>query len=153
MIVVGIDPGISGALAWYDTNGERLLGVADMPVLELKVGKSTKREVSAQMLVEILGRLPVDLAIIEKVGAMPGQGVTSMFSFGKSAGIVEGAVAGLQYPLRLVTPQRWQKAAGQRPGKDGGRMRATQLWPDSAHLFKRVKDDGRADAALIARFG
>ncbi|OBU85475.1 hypothetical protein MY55_15970 [Chromobacterium subtsugae] len=148
---LGIDPGINGAIAVLD--GEQLLAVYDMPVVELRSGKATKRSVSPALLADLLRQLAGAHVVIEKVGAMPGQGVASMFNFGKSAGIVEGVCAGLGLPVSFVTPQQWQKRAGRRDGKDGSRARAAELFPAQAGLFARVKDDGRAEAALIGRFG
>ena len=93
-------------------------------------------------------------AVIEAVAAMPGQGVSSMFRFGESVGVVLGVLGALQIPLRWVTPQRWKKAAGiVGKDKDAARSLAIQLHPEVAELLKRKEDVGRADAALIARFG
>jgi crossover junction endodeoxyribonuclease RuvC len=89
-------------------------------------------------------------ALIEKVHAMPGQGVSSMFSFGRAAGIVEGVLAGLSVPFELIPPATWIKSMRTFGGKDGSRQRAQELFPDYAHLFARKKDDGRAEAALLA---
>ena len=83
---------------------------------------------------------------------MPGQGVTSMFSFGRSLGILEGTLAGLDIPYTLVTPQVWKKAMGANASKDGAREMAMRLWPSKSELFKRKKDDGRAEAALLALY-
>ena len=151
--VIGIDPGINGAIAIFE-NGQ-LDAVIDMPTLEMDSGKTKKRHISAIGLVRILetwtlvsdGQAHV---VIEKVGAMPGQGVSSMFNFGRSAGIIEGVVAALRMPHTYVTPATWTKAVGRSVGKDASRMRAMELFPNKAELFKRAKDDGRADAALIA---
>ena len=152
MIILGIDPGLSGALALYDTS-EQTVEVFDMPVLELVRNGKTKREVSAQALANLLAAIRIKAAFVERVNAMPGQGVTSVFSFGRSTGIVEGILAAYDIPTTLVTPQAWQKAVGQRAGKDGSRERAMQLFPAQADLFQRKKDDGRSDAALIAYYG
>jgi crossover junction endodeoxyribonuclease RuvC len=89
-------------------------------------------------------------ALIEKVSAMPGNGVSSMFSFGRAAGIVEGVLAGLSVPFELIPPATWIKSMRTFGGKDGSRQRAQELFPDYAHLFARKKDDGRAEAALLA---
>jgi crossover junction endodeoxyribonuclease RuvC len=151
--LIGIDPGISGAIAVLSADGSKIIAVHDMPTVELLSGKSTKSSVSAPMLAAILRKWAMAGAIIEKVSAMPGQGVTSMFNFGKSAGVIEGVCAGLSIPVTLVTPQSWQKRSGKRQGKDGSRARAAELFPADAELFSRVKDDGRAEAVLIARFG
>ena len=152
MIFVGVDPGLSGAIAFLDTTTGRL-DLVDMPAVEVVRNGKTKREVSPQMLAGVFrsrveGR-EVSVAL-ERVNAMRGQGVSSVFSFGRSSGIVEGVVAALNLPLTLVTPQRWQKEVGVRGGKDGSRARAAELFPAMASSFSRVKDDGRSDAALIA---
>lgn len=148
--VIGIDPGISGAISVFDWNTQSLLEVIDMPTLEMDSGKTKKRHISAAFLRNILEGYPDSHVAIEKVGAMPGQGVSSMFNFGRSAGIIEGVVAGLKLPSTYVTPAAWTKAVGRAAGKDASRMRAMELFPTRAELFKRAKDDGRADAALIA---
>lgn len=152
MIILGIDPGLSGALALYDTS-EQTVEVIDMPVLDLVRNGKKKGEVSAQALANLLAGRGVKAAYLERVNAMPGQGVTSVFSFGRSTGIVEGILAAYDISTTLVTPQAWQKAVGQRAGKDGSRERAMQLFPAQADLFQRKKDDGRSDAALIAYYG
>ena len=84
---------------------------------------------------------------------MPGQGVSSMFQFGRGVGMYEGVLAALQVPITYVTPQAWQKAVSAREGKDAGRARAAELFPAYAQMFARKKDDGRADAALMAYWG
>ncbi len=152
MIVLGIDPGLSGALALYNTS-EGTVDIIDMPVLEIVRNGKKKREVSAQALANQLVGRNVTAAFLERVNAMTGQGVTSVFSFGRSSGIVEGVLAAYDIPTTLVTPQAWQKVVGQRAGKDGSRERAMQLFPAQADLFQRKKDDGRSDAVLIAYYG
>ena len=148
--VIGIDPGISGAVAVFEDGV--LMSIVDMPTVEVASGKSMKRHISAAGLRYILEMDMYQKAhvVIEKVGAMPSQGVTSMFNFGRSAGIIEGVVAALRMPYTYVTPAAWTKAVGRAAGKDASRMRAMELFPSKADLFKRAKDDGRADAALIA---
>ena len=146
--VIGIDPGISGAIAVFEDG--KLVNVIDMPTLEVDSGKTKKRHISAVSLCNYLTVFSNAHVVIEKVGAMPGQGVTSMFNFGRSAGIIEGVVAALCNPHTYVTPATWTKAVGRAAGKDASRMRAMELFPSKADLFKRAKDDGRADAALIA---
>jgi len=149
-IVIGIDPGISGAISVFRDG--KLESVVDMPTVEIASGKTIKRHISAATLRNILelDMYQFSHVVIEKVGAMPGQGVTSMFNFGRSAGIIEGVVAALRMPHTYVTPATWTKAVGRAAGKDASRMRAMELFPTRAELFKRAKDDGRADAALIA---
>lgn len=148
--VIGIDPGISGAISVFSRFPNTLHDVFDMPTLEVDSGKTKKRHISASGLRDILVSFPTAHVVIEKVGAMPGQGVSSMFNFGRSAGIIEGVVAALRMPHTYVTPATWTKAVGRAAGKDASRMRAMELFPTRAELFKRAKDDGRADAALIA---
>ena len=150
MIYIGIDPGLSGAIAVFDTEKGHL-SVVDMPVVEVVRNKKTKRELSPAMLAGILRMTGKPCsAVVERVGAMPGQGVSSVFSFGRSLGTIEGALSALEIPMTLVPPQQWQKAAGVRGGKDGSRQRAAELFPNYASLFARKKDDGRADAACLA---
>jgi crossover junction endodeoxyribonuclease RuvC len=148
--VIGIDPGISGAISVFNWYTHTLENVIDMPTLEVDSGKTKKRHISAVSLCNYLTIFSNAHIVIEKVGAMPGQGVTSMFNFGRSAGIIEGVVAALRMPHTYVTPAAWTKAVGRAAGKDASRMRAMELFPSKADLFKRAKDDGRADAALIA---
>ena len=149
MIICGIDPGLSGALAFLNVD-DGILDVVDMPTVSITRNNKTKNEVSAQMLASVIRARQVDSAIIEKVGAMRGQGTSSMFSFGRSVGMVEGVLAGLMIPVDYVTPQRWQKSIGVRDGKDGSREIAARLFPAYAAMFMRKKDNGRSDAALIA---
>jgi crossover junction endodeoxyribonuclease RuvC len=93
-------------------------------------------------------------AYLEAVHAMPGQGVTSMFTFGHAAGVAEGLLQGLGIPYTLVTPQQWKKRAGLiGADKDAARSRAIQLWPSWRELDAKIKGQALADAALIARFG
>lgn len=148
--VIGIDPGINGAISVFHWKTQSLLEVLDMPTLEVDSGKTKKRHISAVSLCNYLTLFSNAHVVIEKVGAMPGQGVSSMFNFGRSAGIIEGVVAALRMPHTYVTPATWTKAVGRAAGKDASRMRAMELFPTRADLFKRAKDDGRADAALIA---
>lgn len=152
MIILGIDPGLSGALAFLNTmTGE--ISIEDMPTVTVMRNRREKREVSPQLVANMVVKRHVEAAFLEKVNAMAGQGVSSVFSFGRSAGIIEGVLAAFDIPTTLVTPQAWQKAMAVRDGKDGSRERAMQLFPASAELFKRKKDDGRSDAALIAKYG
>jgi crossover junction endodeoxyribonuclease RuvC len=153
-IWIGLDPGLSGAIAFFDIT-EGTLVVSDMPVMELIRGGKKKNELSASGIAQILKPRNDETCrvLLERVGAMPGQGVSSMFAFGRSVGILEGVLAAYSMEVTIVTPQAWQKATGVRGGKDGARLRATQLFPAYAHLFARKKDDGRADAALMAWYG
>ena len=149
MIVLGIDPGLSGALALLDSEMNSLT-IWDMPVVEVVRNRVKKREVNAAGVADIIAGHGIEHCYMERVGAMPGQGVTSVFSFGRSTGILEGVLAAYEIPVTIITPQAWQKAAGVRDGKDASRLRAAQLFPVYSAMFGRKKDDGRADAALIA---
>jgi crossover junction endodeoxyribonuclease RuvC len=141
-IVFGVDPGKSGAIAAVNSDTGELLGAWDMPV----VGSI----ISAALLSQAVTAWPEGTAVIEDVHAMPKQGVSSSFSFGRSLGVAEGVLAGAGWSLRYVSPARWKRALGLTADKGASRRRAIELWPAKADLFKRVKDDGRAEAALIA---
>lgn len=152
--VIGIDPGASGAVAILQKDGV-FVHVFDMPAVEVKIGGKSKRRVSPEMLAAEL-KLYADqgaTAWVEHVSAMPGQGVSSMFAFGESFGLARGVLAGLRVPTYTVPPAVWKRAMQLNSGKDGSRAKAAQLWPEQAGEFKRVKDDGRAEAALIAEWG
>ena len=152
MMIVGIDPGASGALAFFNMEAGTIK-IVDMPIIEIERGGKTKREISPHFVAAAIRDFKPNVAWIEKVGAMPGQGVSSMFQFGRGVGLVEGVLAGLNVPLNYVTPQAWQKAVSVRGGKDGSRLRAVELFPAYASLFRLKKWDGRSDAALIAWYG
>lgn len=150
-VVVGIDPGAEGAIAWlYD--GE-LAAVMDLPIDVVTVGKSKRRRLNAGTLAERLRRCRPDLVMLEEVGAMPGEGSVGAFSFGRCAGLIEGVVAGLGIPHRLVKPADWKRAMGVTADKTMCRVIAGRLFPHKADAFVRVRDDGRAEAALLALYG
>lgn len=146
-IFCGVDPGLDGAVAFIA--GSELI-VHDMPTVRL--GGKNKRTIDHYALADIFRGVPVVAGVKEKVSARPNEGVTSSFSFGRSAGVLEGIIAALQMPFEDVTPFKWQKAMRVPQGKDGSRARACQLFPQFSHVFKRVKDHGRADATLIAAY-
>lgn len=148
--IIGVDPGATGAFAILDTETHHLV-IIDMPTTKVKRGTRQVNQVDAVRLANLL-RSHADgaRAIVEKVHSMPGQGVASTFSFGRAAGIIEGVLAALDIPFSLVPPATWTKKMRLFGGKDGSRARASELFPDQAHLFARKKDDGRADATLIA---
>ena len=147
MIVMSIDPGLSGAIAVFE--GGALLCVIDTPTHELSRNNKTKRQISAVALAAIFREYKPSHVVVEKVSAMPGQGVTSMFSFGRSFGLIEGIVAAFEIPATYVMPSVWTKGIGRGAGKDASRARACELYPSHQKQFARVKDDGRADAVLI----
>jgi crossover junction endodeoxyribonuclease RuvC len=143
VIVIGCDPGQTGAFALVDDTGA-LVDIYDMPVVA--------NEVSPQLIAELGFGFDIDAgcAVIEDVHSMPKQGVASSFKFGRSKGVVEGYFAGAGISLRYVSPAKWKRDLHLTRDKGVSRQRALELWPEKAGLFKRVKDDGRAEAALIA---
>ena len=153
MVIIGVDCGQTGAIAAYD--GQRITGLIDMPTMTRLHGQG--KQVDPYTLTTAIfdlrnGRDAV--AIIEAVSARPGQGVSSMFRFGESVGVVLGVLGALQVPVRWVAPGRWKKAAGiVGKDKDAARSLAIQLHPEVADMLTRKKDVGRSDAILIARFG
>ena len=170
-IHVGIDPGKEGAIAFHQNGTWR---VEDCPLVETKTvrrknkktGKITetvKKESSPLLMTTLFqdalteaGRSnPKFVVYIEKVGAMPGQGVTSMFSFGRNFGQWEGVIAALRCEVHYVTPRRWKKEmlADMPKGKESGRMRALQRFPYLASSLKFKKNHGRAEALLIGEYG
>jgi crossover junction endodeoxyribonuclease RuvC len=151
--VIGIDPGLSGAVAVL--TGTDSLAVFDMPTMTVERNGKAKRQVSASELAEIIYIMKNDdcHVFVEKVSAMAGQGVTSVFSFGRSFGMIEGILAAFKLPVTYVAPATWVKAVGRGQGKDASRARAMELFPNNQTDFKRVKDDGRSDSALIAYWG
>jgi len=149
--IIGIDVGLNGAIAMM--RGETLTGIVDMPTVSLTRNGKAKRQISIPELIAILDEFKPEEAYCERVFAMSGQGVTSVFSFGRSLGAIEGVIAARSIKATLITPQVWQKAMGVTGGKDGARARAMELFPYNVDYFKRKKDDGRADAALIACWG
>lgn len=148
-IIIGIDPGISGAIAMLIDN--ELMIVSDMPVL--KPGKKTiidARELASLLDSDYDGN-PVHV-VIENVASRPNQGVSSMFSLGHSAGMIEGVVAALGYPYSMIAPAKWKRKAGLLgKDKEASRALAKRLYPDADLRYK--KHHGRAEAILIARYG
>lgn len=149
-LVIGIDPGAHGAIAILGRDG-CIHEIHDMPSVEVKIGKTKRARVSVYGLIDLLSGLNVEMVLIEQVGGMTGQSASASFTFGHSCGLIQGAVAALGLPLSLLPPQRWKKAACLPADKGAARVMAQQIWPLDAKLFARVKDDGRAEAALIAR--
>lgn len=153
--IIGIDPGAAGAVAIIEQVSGKLISVFEMPAVHLETGGKSKRRVAPYLLAEELRLFNVDgaRAIVEQVGAMPGQGVSSMFAFGQAFGLACGVLAGMGIPFELVTPAKWKRDLKVNAGKDGSRALASTLWPTQAGEFKRVKDDGKAEAALLAHWG
>jgi len=150
-IYIGVDPGFSGAIAFYAPK-ENIVSIYDMHVYQNAKGKT---EINLYELHDILAPETDEphMAIIEQVAAMRGQGVTSMFRFGQSYGATQMAVAAHKIPMQFVTPAKWKSCLGLSRDKGVSRSLASQRFPKQADLFKRVKDDGRAEAALLALYG
>lgn len=147
--VLGIDPGCSGALVLITEHGGYIDHMA-MPTI--KVG--TKSRVNGAAVAAWVRQYGITHAYLEQVGAMPGQGTASMFTFGHAAGVAEGILQGLNIPYTLVTPQAWKKSAGLiGSDKDAARSRAIQLYPGIRALDAKAKGQAIADALLIARHG
>ena len=145
--MIGIDPGAKGAIAFFE-NG-KLINVLDMPTVMDK----GKPRVDPACLVAVLQRFSGATATMERVGAMPGQGVSSMFQFGRAVGCLEGVLAALQMRVTLVAPTQWKGALRVPRDKGQARLRASQLIPEGAKWWPRAGHDGCAEAALIGCYG
>jgi crossover junction endodeoxyribonuclease RuvC len=153
MIIAGIDIGVTGAIAVLSDRA--LVEVHDMPIL--RDGPKGRASVNAPLLAEIIARSHADRILIEWVGVRPGEGAVGAFAFGRARGVCEGVCGALGVPVQFITSPAWKRIHGIAPGKNGAkdaaRSKAIARWPDKADLFKRKKDDGRAEAALIAAAG
>jgi crossover junction endodeoxyribonuclease RuvC len=143
--ICGVDPGLSGAIGFYFPAHPGRVAVEDMPLAD--------GEISATLLAEMIVSFQPSLAVIERVSAMPGQGVVSMFNFGRAYGDVRGVVGALAIPVQYVTPAKWKRHFNLSADKEECRAKALHLFPACADHFKRKKDHGRAEAALIAKYG
>lgn len=144
-ILMGIDPGLHGAVAFIVSHDLGLLSAFDMPTVA--------NEIDAAGIARLIETTRPDDAFIERVGSRPGQGVASSFKFGKGFGTLLGVLAALKVPATLVTPQSWKKHYRLSSDKEASRLRALELWPGRAELFTLKKHEARAEAALIARYG
>ena len=155
MLVIGIDPGISGSICFFQEG--KIIDVIEMPTMT--EGKKNKKQVNgSQIFNEILERIKnIDKkdikVIIEQVSAMPGQGVTSMFNFGQSFGILKGICSAMQLSMYFVRPAKWKKYFNLiNSEKDASRTRAIEIFPYFSSHLSRKKDSNKADAILIASF-
>ena len=155
MLIIGIDPGISGSISFLE-NG-KIIEVIDMPTMA--DGKKNKKQVNgAQIYNEILKKIKKFekeniRVVIEQVSAMPGQGVTSMFNFGQSFGILKGICSAMQLPMYFVRPAKWKKYFNLiNSEKDASRTRAIEIFPYFSSQLSKKKDSNKADAILIASF-
>lgn len=154
MLIFGIDPGISGAISIFKNN--KFVEVLDMPTMI--DGKKNKRQVNGAQFAHIIkeysngydGEMSV---IVEQVNAMPGQGVTSMFNFGQSFGVIKGVCSALNIPIYFVRPLKWKKYFDLvKTHKDASRTKAVQIYPHISDKISRKKDSNKADAILIASY-
>ena len=153
MIIIGIDPGISGAISIIEN--KKILEVYDTPTMI--DGKKNKRQInSAQVSNIIKERLKSGkevVVVVEHVNAMPGQGVTSMFNFGQSFGVIKGICAALNLPIYFIRPTKWKKHFNLiKTNKDASRTKVIEVYPEIASKLQRKKDSNRADAILIALY-
>ena len=153
MKIIGIDPGLSGAIAILENN--KVLNIFDIPVMS--EGKKNKRQLNSALLVNLL-RENIDkeeevAVVVEQVNAMPGQGVTSMFNFGQTFGAIKGICAALEFPIYFVRPSKWKKHFELiNSSKDSSRTKAIEMYPKLSNQLAKKKDVNKSDAILIARY-
>ena len=155
MLIIAIDPGINGAICFFE-NGE-VKDVFEIPTMA--EGKKNKRQVNGhQMYNELSYRIKeyniqnINV-VVEQVSAMPGQGVTSMFNFGQSFGVIKGICAAMQLPIFFVRPVKWKKHFELiKTQKDASRTKAIEMFPKISSILSKKKDSNKADAILIASF-
>lgn len=140
MIILGIDPGKNGALALLDTDARRVT-VHDMP------------GTTAELHELVAGLPPIRVCVLEKLHAGPSMGRTTVATMFEGYGVLKGALAWRSIPVRDVRPGKWKPSIGVSADKNSSRQKASEVFPDDAPLFARVKDDGRAEASLLALYG
>ena len=155
MLIIGIDPGIKGAICILKDG--KILDVFDMPTMP--VGKKNKSQVNGSQIYNEIQKAIINedkkdiKVVIEQVSAMPGQGVTSMFNFGQSYGILKGICSAMQLPMFFVRPAKWKKYFNLiNSEKDASRTRAIEIFPYFSSQLSKKKDSNKADAILIASF-
>ena len=153
MKIIGIDPGLSGAIAILENN--KVLNLFDMPVMS--EGKKNKKQLNSSHLVNIIkeniNQNEEIAVVVEQVNAMPGQGVTSMFNFGQTFGAIKGICAALKLPIFFVRPLKWKKHFELvNSSKDSSRTKAIEMYPTLSNQLAKKKDVNKSDAILIARF-
>ncbi len=153
MRIIGIDPGLSGAIAVLDDL--KIFGMFDMPIMS--EGKKNKNQLNSAQLVNIIKKHILTsgdtFVIVEQVSAMPGQGVTSMFNFGQTFGAIKGICASLSLPIFYVRPAKWKKHFELiNASKDASRTKVIEMYPSISDSLRKKKDVNKADAVLIARY-
>lgn len=150
MRILGVDPGLNGALAIYDPDEKVRWDVIDVPTS----GDDSQRRINAPVLAQWITACRPEIAYVESVAAFPGQGVSSMFRFGRATGAIEATIACCGVPITLIVPQTWKKFHGLRGSdKEQSRALAIRKFPSEASLLARRMDQNRAEALLIAYFG
>jgi hypothetical protein len=144
-VIMGIDPGISGAVAFYFTEAPGRIAVDDIPVAGC--------EINAPELARMIRIHRPTFAVLEKAQAMPGNGGVSMFNYGRSYGDVRGVIGAMEVPLHFVTPATWKRHFCISSDKEQSRLYAIRMFPSVADSFKLKRHHGRAEAALIALYG
>ena len=153
MKIIGIDPGLSGAIAVL--HNKKVINMYDMPVMA--EGKKNKRQLNSSQLVNILtDNISGDeeaIVVVEQVNAMPGQGVTSMFNFGQTFGAIKGVCAALKLPIFFVRPSKWKKHFELiNSSKDASRTKVIEMYPTLSSQLAKKRDVNKSDAILIAKF-
>ncbi len=153
MIIFGIDPGVSGAICVLEKG--KILEVYEMPTMI--DGKKNKRQVNGAEVTNIflkdLNNKYKAKVVVEHVTAMPGQGVTSMFNFGQSFGVLKGICAALKLPIYFVRPVKWKKHFNLiKTNKDASRTKVIEIYPYISSKISRKKDSNKADSILIAKY-
>ena len=153
MKIIGIDPGLSGAIAILQN--KKVQSIFDIPVMS--EGKKNKRQLNSALLVNLLkeniNKEEEVVVVVEQVNAMPGQGVTSMFNFGQTFGALKGICAALELPIFFVRPSKWKKHFELiNSSKDASRTKAIEMYPKLSNQLSKKKDVNKSDAILIARF-
>ena len=155
MLIIGIDPGISGSICFFQDG--KIVDVVEMPTMT--EGKKNKKQVNGSQIFNEISEKIKKLdkkeikVVIEQVSAMPGQGVTSMFNFGQSFGILKGICSAMQLPMYFVRPAKWKKYFNLiNSEKDASRTRAIEIFPYFSSQLSRKKDSNKADAILISSF-
>ena len=153
MKILGIDPGLSGAIAILEK--KKVLNLFDMPVMA--EGKKNKKQLNSAQLVNIIRENSIGeeeiVVVVEQVNAMPGQGVTSMFKFGQTFGAIKGVCAALNLPIFFVRPSKWKKYFELiNSSKDSSRTKVIEMYPSLSSQLAKKKDVNKSDAILIARY-
>ncbi len=153
MKILGIDPGLSGAIAILEK--KKVLNLFDMPVMA--EGKKNKKQLNSAQLVNIIRENSIGdeeiAVVVEQVNAMPGQGVTSMFNFGQTFGAIKGVCAALNLPIFFVRPSKWKKYFELiNSSKDSSRTKVIEMYPSLSSQLAKKKDVNKSDAILIARY-